>query len=176
MVNNAGLGARPKSNTPADIRSNFADTFNANIASVYVTTSLFQPLLHRSKAPKVINISSGRASLTRSSTGNMPPTQVIAYSVSKAGLNSLNIEMQKVEDALGKEGESEGEEKIGRGKTEFFAANPGHCKTAFNGFRGTKNPNDGAEVAVRLALAGEAEYKKGGFWEFEEGVMREVPW
>lgn len=97
---------------------------------------------------------------------------MVAYSVSKAALNSLTIEMQKAEDVLKKdEGKSEG-----WGKIEFWAANPGHCKTAFNGYRGTKDPLDGAEVVVQLVMGERGRWKKGGFWEFEEGVMREVPW
>ena len=52
---------------------------------------------------------------------------------------------------------------------------PGHCKTAFNGFRGTKDPLDGARVVLELALSERDEFKSG-FWEFENGEMREVPW
>jgi len=77
----------------------------------------------------------------------------------------LTVEMQKTEDA-----------REGGGKVEFYAANPGHCKTAFNGYRGTKHPKDGAEVVVRLVDAERGGFKKGGYWEFEEGAMREVPW
>jgi len=29
---------------------------------------------------------------------------------------------------------------------------------------------------VQLVLGKAGEWKKGGFWEFEEGEMREVPW
>jgi NAD(P)-dependent dehydrogenase (short-subunit alcohol dehydrogenase family) len=102
----------------------------------------------------------------------MPPTAVVAYSISKTALNSLTIEMQKAEDAL-KDGEGNGE---GWGKVEFWAANPGHCKTAFNGYRGAKDPIDGAEVVVQLVMGERGRWKKGWFWEFEDGVMREVPW
>jgi NAD(P)-dependent dehydrogenase (short-subunit alcohol dehydrogenase family) len=172
LVNNAGIASQTKSQELDDLRENFNSTFNANITSVAAVTRTFLPLLHLSQNPKVINISSGRASLTRSSNGNLPPTAVVAYSVSKAALNSLTIEMQKAENVL-KEGEGKGE---GWGKIEFWAANPGHCKTAFNGYRGAKDPLDGAEVVVQLALGRKGQWKKGGFWEFEEGVMREVPW
>ncbi|PVH73439.1 NAD(P)-binding protein [Cadophora sp. DSE1049] len=153
LVNNAGIALFPPSSSPKDIRENFNTTFNTNITSLYTVTLAFVPLLHLSPTPKVINISSGRASLTRSSDGKLPPTK-------------------KVEDALFEESRGDGKE-AGRGKVEFFAANPGHCKTAFNGFKGTKDPLDGAEVVVRL-VGGEG--TKGGFWEFEEGVLREVLW
>tara|TARA_R110002060_G_scaffold56606_5_gene66973 strand:- start:814 stop:1308 length:495 start_codon:yes stop_codon:yes gene_type:complete len=162
----------PSSSSPKDIRENFNTTFNTNVTSLYTVTLALLPLLHLSPTPIVINISSGRASLTRSSDGKLPPTKVVSYSISKAAVNSLTIELQKVEDALCEEDRGE-ENEVGRGNVKFFAANPGHCKTAFNGFKGTKDPLDGAEVVVRL-VAGDG--KKGGFWEFEEGVLKEVPW
>ncbi|KAM0803922.1 hypothetical protein BDR22DRAFT_886218 [Usnea florida] len=35
----------------------------------------------------------------------------------------------------------------------FYAVSPGHCKTAFNGFRGIRNPLEGWKIALELALA-----------------------
>lgn len=102
--------------------------------------------------------------MTRSANGELPPSAVVSYGVSKTAMNALTVELQRVEDA--KEG----------GKVEYFAINPGHCKTAFNGFKGLKDPIDGAEVVVQLALGEKGRWKKGTFWEFEEGEMREVPW
>lgn len=61
--------------------------------------------------------------------GNLPPTAVVSYSVSKTALNALTIEIQKAEDA-----------REGEGKVDFYVVNPGHCKTEFNGYRGTKDP------------------------------------
>lgn len=159
-VNNAGIVSIPETTSLSDLRENFNTTFNTNITSIAAVTSTFLPLLHLSKSPKVINVSSGRGSLTRSANGNMPATVVVAYSVSKAALNSLTIEMQKTEDALMKSGENgKGE---GWGKTDFWAVNPGHCKTAFNGYRGAKDPLDGAEVVVQLVLAERGQWKASG--------------
>jgi hypothetical protein len=55
----------------------------------------------------------------------------------------LTIEQQKQETARKEKG----------GKVDLYTVNPGHCKTAFNGWRGTKDPLDGAEVLVRLVIA-----------------------
>lgn len=41
---------------------------------------------------------------------------------------------------------------------------------------GAKDPKEGAEVVVRLTLDAERLFEGGKFWEFESGVMREVPW
>lgn len=80
------------------------------------------------------------------------------YSVSKTALNVLTIEMAKSYPDV-----------------DFYAANPGHCKTALNGYRGAKDPLDGAAVVVELALAEKGRYALG-FWQCEDGVMGEVPW
>ncbi|KAF2239286.1 hypothetical protein EV356DRAFT_502300 [Viridothelium virens] len=70
--------------------------------------------------------------------------------------------MQKTEDAQG-------------GKIRYFLACPGHCKTAFNGYRGPKDPLDGARVVQHLALAAEGRFDFG-FYEYEEDEMKKVPW
>jgi NAD(P)-dependent dehydrogenase (short-subunit alcohol dehydrogenase family) len=132
-----------------------------------------------SSAPKVINISSGRASLSLSSAGELPPTASVSYSVSKAGINALTVEMQKGEDERW-DGEVVGERGgRGYGRISFWAVNPGFCRTAFNGYRGTRDPVEGAEVVVRLVLDEEGLYGKRGFWQWdkgEEGGMKMVPW
>jgi hypothetical protein len=57
----------------------------------------------------------------------------------------------------------------------FQVVSPGHCRTALNGFRGKKDPLDGAEVVVRLV--GDEEGRWGeGVWEVAEGEVRRVPW
>ena len=110
------------------------------------------PLLQKSSDPKIINISSGRASLARNGAGLLPPTASVSYSVSKAALNALTIQMAMAYPNIGVQ-----------------AANPGHCRTAFNGFRGTKDPRDGAKVVLELVKAEKGKWKNGGFWELEPG-------
>jgi NAD(P)-dependent dehydrogenase (short-subunit alcohol dehydrogenase family) len=149
------------------LRDSFNATFNANVTSVAAVTSVFLPLLRLSSNPRVIHVSSGRASLQRSTGGNLPPTAAVSYSISKVALNALTIEQQKTENTRA------AEDGV---KVDFYTVNPGHCKTAFNGWRGLKDPLDGAEVIVRLVMAVKGEWKAGSFLEFEEGKMREVPW
>jgi NAD(P)-dependent dehydrogenase (short-subunit alcohol dehydrogenase family) len=106
----------------------------------------------------VINISSARASIHNITTGNLPPTACAPYSVSKVALNALTLELGKSHPDV-----------------KFYAANPGHCKTAFNGFKGKKDPVEGAGVVVELALAAKGRYAPG-FWECEGSEMREMKW
>ena len=57
----------------------------------------------------------------------------------------------------------------------FYAVSPGHCRTAFNGFRGRKDPLEGGTCGAELALAETGRWK-AGFWEWEENGMEEVGW
>jgi NAD(P)-dependent dehydrogenase (short-subunit alcohol dehydrogenase family) len=78
----------------------------------------------------------------------------ISYNLSKAALNLLTLEFARVFPTI-----------------LFQATNPGHCKTDFNGHQGAKDPKDGAEVIVQLALCEREKYGMG-FWmldSVEEG-------
>jgi hypothetical protein len=58
----------------------------------------------------------------------------------------------------------------------FWVVSPGHTKTAFNKFRGVKDPIDSAEGVVRLLESKKGDIEPGTFWEFEQGEFRTVPW
>ena len=58
----------------------------------------------------------------------------------------------------------------------FWAVGPGHCKTQFNGFRGSKDPVEGAEVVRRLLLSRKGEVPSGTFWEYEYENFQQVAW
>lgn len=142
----------------ADFRTTYNSIFDTNVTSVGLVTSLALPLLRKSTDPRVINISSGRASMQKLTTGDLSPTVSVPYSISKVALNVLTIEMAKSYPDI-----------------DFYVANPGHCKTAFNHYRGLKDPLDGAQVAMHLALAAHGQYKPG-FWQCDGGLMSEMPW
>ncbi|KAM3505401.1 hypothetical protein MY11210_007992 [Beauveria gryllotalpidicola] len=73
---------------------------------------------------------------------------MVSYRVSKAALSMLKLQLQLRNNSR-KEKES---------MTEYWAVSLGHCRTAFNGHRGRKDPEEGAEVVVRLL-----EVEKGVF-------------
>ena len=155
LVNNAGVARLPGDNLDS-LRQSWAETLNTNVTSVAVVCEAFLPPLYASTSqPTIINVSSARGSLARSF--EMPPTMVVAYTVSKTALNAFGIELLK---------------KVGEKGVKVYSVSPGHCKTEFNGWRGTKDPLDGARVVVEL-IEGD---KQSGFWEFEEGQLRQVPW
>ncbi|KAK6000876.1 hypothetical protein QM012_002959 [Aureobasidium pullulans] len=153
LINNAGIAMVPNPDL-SDFRQVNNSILDTNITSVGFATTLLLPLLLKSQNPKVINISSGRASITRLTSGDLPATVSVPYSVSKVALNVMTLEMAKAEP-----------------KVTFYLANPGHCKTAFNGYKGKKDPLLGAEVAANLV---HGDYKSG-FWHNDGGEMEMMP-
>jgi len=157
LVNNAAVALIPKPDH-SDVRQAFDNVLSVNVSSVAAMTYAFLPLLKKSEDPRVINMSSARGSITRLTAGMMPPTTSIPYCVSKAALNILTMEFAEAEkDVL------------------FQLVSPGFVKTAFNGFRGPKDPVDAAGVVVELVLSKRSKYKSA-HWENEGEGMIEVPW
>lgn len=164
LINNAGIAPIPPSDDPdhTQLRETYSSTLNTNLTSVALLTSLSIPLLLASTSPRVINISSGRASVHALTTGNLPPTVSIPYSISKVALNILGLELAKLYP-----------------RVAFYAANPGHCKTALNGFKGVRDPDEGVKVVVELALAPpqRPEVFQPGFWRWDEKEgMEKIEW
>lgn len=182
--------SQPASDKLEDIRRAANDIYNNGITSNEIVTRAFLPLLRKATAPRVIMISSARGSIGRTTAKEvsfhritlggrrrrnipltasvkLPPVAAVSYCVAKAALNMLTVHLQQAED-----GRDDGE----GAKVAYWAVSPGHCKTAFNGYRGRKRPEDGAEVVARLLEAASGEVPAGTFWECENGVMAEVKW
>jgi len=127
LVNNAGYAAIPSAPDFSDYRQIYGGIYNVNVISVALTMQLFLPLLRKSvHGGKIINVSSARGSVSRSASGQQPPTVSIAYSISKTALNALTVEMSRQEENQ---------------HVEFQLVSPGHCKTAFNGYRAHDIPS-----------------------------------
>src|SRR5580700_5366271 len=77
LVNNAGIEVRTEENAVLGAAEVTADqmrsVFETNVFGVVRVTHAFLPLLRRSAAPVIVNVSSGLASLTRLSTSNAYP-------------------------------------------------------------------------------------------------------
>lgn len=161
LINNAGFAAIPKESDFSDLRSIFQDIFNINVSSVALLTNVFLPLLRKSLVGgKVIQIGSARGSITRLGNGDLPPTVSIGYSISKTALHALTLQMAIAPENAG---------------VEFQVASPGHCRTAFNGYNGVRDPLEGANVVVELVTG---QRKPTRCWE-THGTSRdliEVPW
>jgi NAD(P)-dependent dehydrogenase (short-subunit alcohol dehydrogenase family) len=133
--------------------------FETNVFGVIAVTNAMLPLLRRSSAPRIVNVSSHAGSLTMTSDPAGPMASLLpsaAYSPSKTALNALTVQYA---NELRKDG---------------FLVNavaPGFVDTDSNNHTGFLTVAQGAAVVVRLATLG-ADGPTGGFYA-EEGS---VPW
>lgn len=137
LVNNAGItGGVPQEPTkvdPATIR----DVVETNVIGVVRVTNALLPLLRRSASPRVVVMSSSVGSLTLQTTHGADTGPIsAAYSPSKTFLNAVVVQYAK--------------ELAGTGIL-INSACPGFVATDLNGFRGTRTPEQGAQVALQLA-------------------------
>ncbi|KAM5385971.1 hypothetical protein BFJ70_g674 [Fusarium oxysporum] len=165
LINNAAKVERRSSDNLADIRGASNSCYNNLITSNAVVTHAFGKLLRKCSEPRVIMISSARGSMARTNNKELPPVANIDYCVSKVGLNMLMLHLQAAEN----------HSNNGTNIT-FWAVSPGHCKTAFNGYKGRKDPLEGAEAVVRLLESTKGDIEPGTFWEYENGSFQQVPW
>ncbi|WP_328329929.1 MULTISPECIES: SDR family oxidoreductase [unclassified Streptomyces] len=94
LVNNAGISPSLASPTDTPVEET-RRTYETNVFGVMAVTNAFLPALGRSPHPRIVNISSGTASLTWSTNPNpqfAPGSgNGAAYRSSKAALNALTI-------------------------------------------------------------------------------------
>lgn len=90
LVNNAGIVVRPvhpPSQTPVpDVRQ----TYETNVFGVTAVTNAMLPLLRRSRAGRIVNLTSDLGSLAKASSDPAFP-RLLAYSSSKAALNAVTV-------------------------------------------------------------------------------------
>uniref|UniRef100_A0A8H7NHM2 Uncharacterized protein n=1 Tax=Bionectria ochroleuca TaxID=29856 RepID=A0A8H7NHM2_BIOOC len=159
LINNAIKIELSSSANAAERRQASNKSFNNGITSNTQVTRAFLPLLDKSNWPRVIMVSSSRGSFGKTVSGELPSVAVIDYCVIKAALNMLTLHFQAQNKGV-----------------TFWVVSPGHCKTGFNGFRGTKDPLLGAEVILKLLESEKGEVEGGTFWEYEQDEFRAVPW
>ncbi|KAK1251876.1 hypothetical protein MKX07_007355 [Trichoderma sp. CBMAI-0711] len=166
LINNAASLQLPKTQHLAELRDCSNRNFNSCVTANILVTKAFVPLLRKSSWPRVIMTSSARGSLGRTANRELPPVALTDYCVCKAALNMLTLHYQIIEDNY-----QDGGEPI-----TFWSVSPGHTKTAFNNYRGKKDPVASAEAFVRLLESDKGAISPGTFWEFEDGNFQEVPW
>jgi NAD(P)-dependent dehydrogenase (short-subunit alcohol dehydrogenase family) len=135
LINNAGIIGRRASAgeiTGADAELVFA----TNVTSVVRVTSAFLPLLRKSKAPAVINVSSGMGSQALTHDPQRVESTIAAplYTASKAAVTMLTTQYAKALPDI-----------------RFNAADPGYTATDLNGHHGTQTVTEGTDAIVTLA-------------------------
>ncbi|MDT7582479.1 MAG: hypothetical protein QOE32_29 [Pseudonocardiales bacterium] len=160
LVNNAGIEERSDNNVvigPADATADLMRrTFETNVFGTVRVLHAFLPLLRRSAAPVVVNVSSGLASLTGVSNPGAPAYGYpgVAYPASKAAVNMITVQYAKAFPGM-----------------RINAVEPGFTKTDLNGNTGVQTVEQGAEIIVRMAQVG-LDGPTGGFFD-PEGTL---PW
>ncbi|MEU1948729.1 SDR family NAD(P)-dependent oxidoreductase, partial [Streptomyces sp. NPDC020125] len=160
LVNNAGIEARTPDGGVIGAAEVTADmmrkVFETNVFGVVRVTHAFLPLLLRSAAPVVVNISSGLASLERVSTPDDPAHAYpgVAYPASKATVNMVTVQYAKAFPQM-----------------RINAVEPGYTATDLNAHTGHQTVEEGAEIIVRMAQVG-PDGPTGGYFDIE-GTL---PW
>jgi NAD(P)-dependent dehydrogenase (short-subunit alcohol dehydrogenase family) len=137
LVNNAGISSAPGSRfrTPIEeTAENIRAVYDTNVFAVVTVTNTFMPLLLRSNAGRIVNVTSKRGSIGEE--GAWVGRPYMAYSTSKTALNALTVHYAR---------------SLAETSVKVNGAAPGHVATDFNGFRGSRTPEQGAAVAIRLA-------------------------
>jgi NAD(P)-dependent dehydrogenase (short-subunit alcohol dehydrogenase family) len=113
--------------------------WETNVFGVLAVTQALLPLLRDAPEARIVNVSSGVGSLTRTSDPAYPYRSIFGpgYAASKTALNAMTL-------AMAIELEST--------RIKVNAASPGFTKTNLNGYAGTETVEEGAREAVRLAL------------------------
>ena len=149
LVNNAGIMVDGDDAILKISDELFRKTIETNTLGPLRVTRAFVPLLAKSKAPRVINVSSGGGQLTGGADGWSP-----AYCLSKTALNGVTSQLAT---ALPK-----------------FAVNsvcPGWVRTGMGGRNATRSVEEGADTIVWLAS--DAPQKLTGKFLRDR---KEIPW
>ena len=159
LINNAGVllddGAKKVSEQSLDV---WRSTFDTNVFGVIAVTQAFLPLLHKSAAGRIVNLSSILASNSLHSDPASPiyNFKVPAYNVSKTALNGWTVQLAyELRDT----------------KIKVNAAHPGHVQTDMGGPEAPMAIPDGAKTSVELALL-PADGPNGGYFHMGQAL----PW
>jgi NAD(P)-dependent dehydrogenase (short-subunit alcohol dehydrogenase family) len=126
-----------------------AALFDTNVFGIVRVLHQFLPLLQRSAAPVVVNLSSG-LSRTADLAGPGGPVHFypgVAYPASKAAVNMVTVQYAKAFPGI-----------------RINAVDPGYTATDLNGGTGTQTVAEGAEIIVRMARIG-PDGPTGGYFD-----------
>jgi NAD(P)-dependent dehydrogenase (short-subunit alcohol dehydrogenase family) len=157
LVNNAAIGLDRTPPSQLDIEI-LRRTYDTNVFGVFAVTKAMLPLLKKSEAGRIVNMSSGLGSLAQTSDPDGPfaAVNLLAYNSSKSALNALTVQFAV---------------ELRGTPIKVNAADPGYVATDLNEHRGYRTVEQGAQTPVRLATL-PADGPTGGYFN-DEGI---VPW
>jgi len=144
LINNAGVMVDDQTKKVSEQSLDaWRTTFDTNVFGLIATTQGFLPLLRKSAAGRIVNLSSILGSNTLHSDPQSPiyDFKVPAYNVSKSAVNAYTVQLAyELRDT----------------PIKVNAAHPGWVKTEMGGEGATMELPDGAKTSVALAtLAGD---------------------
>ena len=134
LVNNAGINAPGDGPVGSATVGSVEQVLRTNVLGTLAVTQAFLPLVQRSAAGRIVNVSSPVGSLTLNAQKAWP---LFGYAASKAAVNMLTVQLAyELRDTA----------------VKVNSAAPGFTATDLNHFAGTDTPAQGAAEAIRLAL------------------------
>jgi NAD(P)-dependent dehydrogenase (short-subunit alcohol dehydrogenase family) len=133
--------------------------WETNVFGVLAVYQAMLPLLLEAPVGRIVNVSSGVGSLTRTMDPSFGYRRMFApgYSASKTAMNAMTVAM-----AVELEGT----------RVKINAVSPGFTKTNLNGYEGTETLEEGAAQAVKMALIG----ADGPHGTFTGATLGTLPW
>jgi NAD(P)-dependent dehydrogenase (short-subunit alcohol dehydrogenase family) len=142
LVNNAGIAIGGRSSPSAQPLALWRETFDTNLFGMIAVTQAFLPLLRRSAAGRIVNLSSILGSIALHQTPGSPIHGLVdmpAYNVSKSAVNAWTVQLAH---------------ELRGTPIKVNAAHPGYVKTDMNRGAGALEVAEGARTGVALALLG----------------------
>lgn len=161
LINNAGVlltGNLFVTNSSTISDKNLKDTFQTNFFSIVSLTQKLLPLLKKSKAGRIVNVSTILSSLTLHSAKDSPisPAKELAYNSSKTALNAYTIHLAlELKDT----------------NIKVNSGHPGWVKTELGGPNAPMEVKDSYKTSLRLALL-DSDGPSGGLFHEEDTI----PW
>lgn len=143
LINNAGVMVDDYETKIAEMPIEaWRETFETNFFGLIETTQAFLPLLCKSEAGRIVNLSSILGSITYHATPGSPvyDSKVPAYDVSKSAVNAYTVHLaHELKDT----------------KIKVNAAHPGWVRTDMGGKEAPMELPEGAKTSVALATLDE---------------------
>jgi NAD(P)-dependent dehydrogenase (short-subunit alcohol dehydrogenase family) len=161
LVNNAGIeieGGFGVNTTVQTTQANLRKTFDVNFFNLIELTQVLLPLIQKSTAGRIVNLSSILGSQTLHATEGSPiyNSKAFAYDASKTALNAFTIHLAHA---------------LAGTHIKVNSAHPGWVKTDMGGEAAPMAIPDGAKTSVRLATL-PAEGPTGGYFHMNDTL----PW
>jgi NAD(P)-dependent dehydrogenase (short-subunit alcohol dehydrogenase family) len=143
LVNNAGVMTDDRGKKVSEQSlGTWRETFDTNVFGLIATTDAFLPLLRKSDAGRIVNLSSILGSIEFHARPGSPVYEskdTPAYNVSKAAVNAYTVQLAY---------------ELKGTNIKVNAAHPGWVKTDMGGEDATMEIEDGAKTSVALATIG----------------------